>query len=168
MSIATETGAETGEAIDARARLVARARSYLGEQDPDQFFRIFAPQYADKRLGSKVAWCGVFCGALLMLEGLWPSDAPRWEPVKGFVLRAVRDGRLRVVSLPEPGDLVVFGAPNWHHAIVVKVENGLVYSVDGNSMQAPLEGVVAHDGTDKPPRRITHETVFYSIAPLLV
>lgn len=172
---------ETGEAIDARARLVARARSYLGpggeprDQDPNQFFQIFAPMYGPKDVHAK-AWCGIFVGSCLVLEGLWPAKAERWKDGRGFVLRAVADGLLRVVSIPEPGDIAVFGAPLWHHAIVESVGGGKVCTIDGNAIGSlgvgadggPREGCCAHDGEfGFAPRPIDAHVTFYSIHPLL-
>jgi hypothetical protein len=167
---------ETGEAIDARLRVVARARSYLGpndapkDQDPCEFFRIFAPMYGPKEVHSK-AWCGIFAGACLVLEGLWPADAKRWVDSKGFVLASVAAGLLRVVDVPRPGDVVLFGAPLWHHAIVdlPGMVGGKVHTIDGNSIGNLGLGPDGQprEGCSKKVHTVDHATVFYSIAPLI-
>lgn len=174
------TPAETGEAIDARARVVARARSFLGpdgaprDQDPTQFFRIFAPMYGPKDIHTK-AWCGIFVGSVLVLEGLWPAGAARWVDAHGFVGHAVAAGLMRVVDVGEPGDVVVFNTL-WHHAIVERCVGGRVYTIDGNAIGSlgtgkdggPREGCCAHDGKHGfMPRPIDHSVTFYSIHPLL-
>src|SRR5690242_12823607 len=67
-----------------RARVVTRARSFLGAdgsaraQDPNQFFRLVAPMYADRGYEKSKAWCGIFALSCYVLEGLWPADAPLW------------------------------------------------------------------------------------------
>ena len=135
---------ETGEAIDARARVVARARSFLGpngeprEQDPKQFFAIAAPQFAGGHHEHDTAWCGIF--ALSCLKLVY---------------------HLRVVSVPEPGDVVVFGAPLWHHAIVERVEAGKLHTIDGNVLPFPKEGCAAKV------RDIGPAVTFYSIHSLI-
>lgn len=150
---------ETGEAIDARARVVARARSFLGpqgepcERDPNIFYRVAAPQFADGKHEHDTSWCGIFALACLKLEGLAPEFM--WTTGKGFVYH------LRSVSLPKPGDVVVFGAPLWHHAIVEYVAAGKVHSIDGNVLPFPKEGCSARV------RDLTPATVFYSIATLI-
>lgn len=150
---------ETGEAIDVRARVVARARSFLGpngepkDQDPNIFFRIAAPQFADKGHEHNIAWCGIFALSCLKLEGLAPDIT--WTTGKGFVYH------LHNVPLPEPGDVVVFGAPLWHHAIVESVADGKVHTIDGNVIPFPREGCGARV------RPIDAGVQFYSIHTLI-
>lgn len=151
---------ETGEAIDARKRYVAWAESQIGERDPNVYYRVCAPQFADKGAEHSVSWCGVFCLAGLHETGLctWEWSTRRTEP--GFVWR------LRVVPFPEHGDIAVFrkgadGRDVWHHAIVDHVENGRVYTVDGNVLIAPREGVASRV------RPVDSNVTFYSIASLL-
>ncbi len=151
---------ETGEAIDARQALVVWALAQLGEQDPNKYYRACAPQFADKSAEHSVSWCGVFCLAGLRAVGLcdWNWSSRASQP--GFVWQ------LRIVTLPEPGDIAVFrkgadGKDIWHHAIVQRVENGRVYSVDGNVMRFPKEGVETRE------RPVDGNVRFYSIAELL-
>ena len=146
---------ETGEAIDARARVVGRARSELGEQDPDKYWAVVCPALMGHE--HDVAWCGGFVLWCLRQEGVCSWD---WEIGKGFVWR------LKATALPEPGDVAVFkkspsGSVLWHHAIVERCDGGRVYTIDGNSMPAPREGVTAKD------RPIDTNVTFYSIGSLL-
>lgn len=150
---------ETGEAIDARARLVAWAAGEIGEQDPHKYYRVCAPQFADRKgTEHSISWCGIFC--LAGLHEIAPTRAPMWITGKGFVFD------LRVTLLPEPGDIAVFrkgadGRDLWHHAIVERCEKGRVHTIDGNVLIAPREGVARRV------RPIDGNVTFYSIATLL-
>lgn len=151
---------ETGEAIDARAAVVAWAISQVGEQSPHKYYAICAPEFMRTKPNEK-SWCGVFCLAALVVNGLcgWQWSARPSEP--GFVWR------LRVTAFPEAGDVAVFrkganGRDLWHHAIVRRPpENGVVETVDGNVMWAPREGVELRS------RPVDSNVTFYSIASLL-
>ncbi len=127
---------ETGEAIDARARVVARARAELGVQDPNKYYRDVAPAFIGHPHDK--AWCGVFALWCYVKEELcdwtWTPDGA------GFVHRLQRTQR------PEPGDVVVIdrtpsGVVLWHHAIVTRVDGWYLHTVDGNALPYPLEGV---------------------------
>ena len=155
---------ETGEAIDARERLVAWALSQVGPQDPNTYYRVCAPQFADMGHEHDKSWCGIFCLAGLRVAGLcdWDWSDRRSEP--GFVWR------LRAVAFPEKADIAVFekgesGKTLWHHAIVRRLEGGVLYTVDGNTgFVAPGEGVSLRE------RKMSAErgnVTFYSIASLL-
>lgn len=147
---------ETGEALDARARVLAIARGELGEQDPNKYYRDAAPQFADRGLEHKVSWCGVFALWCLRQAGLtdatWSSSPSR----PGFapeILKATHD--------PEPGDVAVF-SHLWHHAIVAELPgDGTVRTVDGNTLPAPLEGVAERT------HPIAAVFAFYSLRPLI-
>ena len=143
---------ETGEAIDARARVVAWARAELGVQDPNKYYRIAAPQFADRGHEHDVSWCGVFCLAALRECGLTDME---WVTGKGFVYK------LALTDAPEPGDIAVFGPPLWHHAIVERLEGGLLHTIDGNTMTRPIEGVTARK------RALSPQIDFYSLGRLI-
>lgn len=123
----------TGEAIDARLAVVAEAESRVGawaEHDVDALWaEVGVPEFAghwhDK------AWCGAFALRCVRRAGLcdWA-----WRPGLGFLYH------LRVVSLPLPGDIAYFGSGQ-HHAVVRDLRAGILYTVDGNHMIAPAEGV---------------------------
>ncbi len=124
-----------------RARVVAIALGELGpgglakEQDPDKYWRDVCPALV--RHPGKISWCGGFALWCLRQAGL---TSRMWTPGQGFAY-----GYLRTVSLPEPGDIAYFGKPNHHYAIVRRVSGGRVYTVDGNTLSAPREGVTAKD-----------------------
>lgn len=152
---------ETGEALDARDRYVAWALSQLGERDPNEYFRICAKDFANKRLEHTKSWCGIFALAGLRVCNFcdWEWSLRPSEP--GFVYRLPR------VSFPEKGDIAVFqkgadGKDIWHHAIVKRApEKGYVETIDGNVLLYPKEGVAERK------RYIDSNASFYSIAGLL-
>jgi hypothetical protein len=122
--------------LDARQRVVSIALSFLGEQDPNIFYRDAAPQYADRGQEHTTSWCGIFWLSCLRRAGLTTKT---WITGRGFAY-----GYLPTVSIPEPGDGVYWGmTKNQHYAVVEHVENGRVYTLDGNTMTAPKEGVTA-------------------------
>jgi hypothetical protein len=153
---------ETGEAIDARARVVARARAELGDQDPNRYYELVAPAYVG-HVHDK-AWCGVFALWCLVSEGLCSWE---WEDGRGFVFR------LPMTDDPRPGDVAVFernpvtGKVVWHHAIVERVDResvvpaGSVETIAGNALPYPREGVAE----ERAP--IDENVRFYSIAKLM-
>jgi hypothetical protein len=149
---------ETGEAIDARARLVAWARGEIGTQNPDKYFRVCAPSFVGK--GAEIAWCGIFClaglHALELCSWLWSTD-PK-EP--GFVWRLDR------TRDPLLADIAVFRFDEhrrelWHHAFIERFDGASVATIDGNVLRRPLEGVAARV------HPVTSDVTFYSIAQLL-
>ena len=144
---------ETGEALDARARLLGWGLAQLGDQEPDRYYKVAAPQF----LGSKpnqFSWCGVFCLAGLLENYIAPADW-QWETGLGFVHRLTMHARPQA-----PGDIVVFPG-KWHHAIVRSWGETRLCTIDGNVLRAPREGVAECE------RRISDAYGFYSIADLL-
>ncbi len=148
---------ETGEAIDARARVVARALGELGEQDPDKYYDVVAPQFSGGKNDHAISWCGIGALWCLVMEGLCTWN---WETGRGFVYR------LKTLSLPLPGDIAIFrkgatGKDLWHHAIVKDYGNGKVNTVDANVLPYPKEGWAEKT------RPIDTNVTFYSIATLI-
>jgi hypothetical protein len=139
---------------DARARIVAEARVHVGdwtEADVDALWHdvgvpAFVGHWHDK------AWCGAF--ALRCINRAL-GTAHVWKPGVGFLSPL----GLRIVSLPEPGDVAYF-ANGQHHAVVESVLNGKLYTVDGNSLTAPREGVALRE-------RTLSNVTFYSVGKLL-
>ncbi len=139
---------------DARARIVAEARAHAGDwTEPmvDELWRdvgvpAFVGHWHDK------AWCGAF--ALRCINRAL-GTAHKWAPGVGFLSPL----GLRIVSLPEPGDVAYFAAGQ-HHAIVERFEGGKLYTVDGNSFTAPREGVALRE-------RANPTVTYYSISRLL-
>ncbi len=139
---------------DARARVVAEARALVGdwtEGAVDELWRdvgvpAFVGHWHDK------AWCGAF--ALRCINRAL-GTAHAWRPGIGFLGPL----GLRVVSLPEPGDVAYFAAGQ-HHAIVERFANGKLYTVDGNALTAPREGVALRE-------RANPTVTYYSIGRLV-
>lgn len=71
-----------------------------------------------------LSWCGIFALWCLRQAGLTVFN---WRLGVGFVLPL----GLKLTKTPQPGDILVL-KKYWHHGIVEKVENGIVYSIDGN------------------------------------
>ena len=150
---------ETGEAIDARTRVVERARREVGDQNPDRYYTLVAHEFEGH--AHDKAWCGVFALWCYVSEGLcsWVWSVEVHAP--GFAWRLPR------TTEPKPGDLAVFeknprtGATLWHHAIVERVEGDEVHTIDGNALPFPREGV-AHAT-----HPIDENVRFYSVEPLI-
>lgn len=145
---------ETGEAIDARRRVLAVAETQLGDQDPDKYWSLVCPELMGNP--HKVAWCGGFALWCLREAGLceWP-----WVVWKGPGTPSGFLYRLLPTRDPKPGDIAYFDHLQ-HHAIVRSVSGGFVDTIDGNALPAPREGVVEK----------THPVTgctFYSIASLI-
>lgn len=142
-----------------RQRIVARALSEVGDARPDMYWAEVCPDFVGKP--HSIAWCGGF--ALWCYVQEVPACAAwTWKPGVGFVFRY----GMRIVSLPEPGDLVYWehlsGRKIDHYAIVRDVKDGIVYSIDGNQGIAPRERVEERD------RSIVHtKPVFFSIGAFL-
>lgn len=138
---------------DARQRVVDAARSQIGPQDPAKYWGETMPslspaqvaQYAQSR-----AWCGGFALWAIKQAGIAPDL--NWVDGKGFCyqLPTTRD--------PQPGDVAYFDQPYQHHAIVVNVDGGTLYTIDGNQ---------ARNTVAERTRSVSSATAFYSIQPLI-
>lgn len=121
-----------------RSRVVEIALGELGpnrsakDQDPQKYIRDAAPIYIGQPPNAK-AWCGIFALWCLRQAGLTTKT---WVDGRGFAY-----GYLPAVSLPEPGDVMYFGGKLSHYAVVERYENGRVYTIEGNTLTAPREGV---------------------------
>lgn len=136
--------------FEKRKLVVNVARSYLGEQQPDFFYKDCATQFVGT-LPNKVSWCGVF--ALHVLRKALGIDIV-WETGKGFLYK------LPMTKIPEIGDIAYFDK-NQHHAIVASSSVGGLTLINGNGMTSPKEGVTQ---TFIPRSSIK---AFYSIAKFL-
>lgn len=147
---------ETGEAIDARARVVAIAEAEIGEQDPDKYWKEVCPDLCGHP--HRIAWCGGFALWCLRTAGLTNWD---WYIYQGPGSPSGFLFHLLPTEDPKPGDIAYFDHMQ-HHAIVKEVNWPYVDTIDGNSMASPKEGVTAktHNTAEE---RIT----FYSIEDLL-
>lgn len=147
-----------------RTRIVARALGEVSlpgaDADPNEYARLVAPELVGTPQ-LRGGWCGIF--ALWCYVNEVPACANwRWKVGSGFALPY----GMRMVSLPEPGDLVYWeylnGVRVHHYAIVRDVKDGIVYSIDGNQGISPRERVEERD------RSIVHtKPVFFSIGAFL-
>ena len=147
------------EPAELRRDIVECALSQIGDANPDTYWAEVCPAFIGKP--HSIAWCGGF--ALWCYKQVVPACKDwTWKPGVGFVFRY----GMRIVSLPEPGDLVYWEYLNGrkidHYAIVRDVKDGIVYSIDGNQGIAPRERVEERD------RSIVHtKPVFFSIGAFL-
>lgn len=125
-------GKSGGESVDAgtpsgapdyRARVVAIAKSQVGQPLRDEYLADAAPQFA----GSHPSWCGIFALWTLHQAGL--GVGVQWIVGKGFLFR------LSQTADPQPGDLAYFDRAQ-HHAIVARVHDGQVELINGNGSGA--------------------------------
>lgn len=149
------------EPAELRRRIVARAENEITwsteNADPKKYWDVVCPALRENTTG----WCGAFALWCYVQEVPACKDWT-WKPGVGFVFRY----GMRIVSLPEPGDLVYWEYLNGrkidHYAIVRDVKDGIVYSIDGNQGIAPRERVEERD------RSIVHtKPVFFSIGAFL-
>lgn len=146
---------ETGEAIDARAQIVAIAEAEIGLQDPDKYWQLVCPQLMGNP--HKVAWCGGFALWCLRQAGLTDWSWQVWSgpgTPSGFLYH------LLPTRHPKPGDMAYFFA-NQHHAIVKAYHGDSVDTIDGNSVPYPQEGVSVKT------HLVKDVGCFYSIAQLI-
>lgn len=73
-------------------------------------------------------WCGAF--ALSRLHSAGCALSVKWVIGKGFLL--VAPHALRIVAIPKPGDVSYKASPFQHHAVIERVEAGIVHTIDGN------------------------------------
>lgn len=146
---------ETGEAIDARASVVACAKTELGERDPDKYWHIVQPLLVGNR--HTISWCGGFALWTLVVTELC---AWKWTIYKGGNSPSGFLYRLKRTTDPHPGDMAYFHKGQ-HHAIVGERDGDDLLTIDGNSMRFPKEGVTQNE------RKLSEVTAFYSIVTLI-
>jgi hypothetical protein len=153
-----ETADDKAEAFrGTRLDVVAWARGELGDRDPQKYIRDVAHVYIGQPPNAK-AWCGIFWLWCLFKAELTKQQ---WIDGKGFagVLGLPR------VQIPEPGDGMYFGTPNHHYAVVERVRDGVVHTIEGNTLRTPREGVTAQS---HPLSAVNAGGgCYFSIAPLL-
>lgn len=131
-----------------RERIVEKAYSQIGVQNPDKFWADVQPAL----VRSGKAWCGGF--ALWVLRQVGIARHLMWQIGKGFT--AING--LPTTRNPLAGDIAYFDQPFQHHAIVVSTDNGVLKTIDGNQTG---NTVLERE------RPMGSQTAFYSIEPLL-
>ena len=117
---------------EGNAAMVAVAQTQLGNVGGEPYWRWWGLDYRVEWCAIFVSWCADQCGYL---------DAgvlPRMEGVRPYVDWFIERGQWQGRDYePMPGDIIFF---DWesdgladHVGIVEKVENGLIYTVEGNS-----------------------------------
>lgn len=131
-------------ASDAPAKaLLERARSHLGwHEGPNN-----ANPYTRHVMGdANQPWCAAFVSTMLEQENI-PGVSKKMfsASARGLATQFQQAGRFVPSGSkpPQPGDAIFFGKrPSEHHVgIVQKVENGKVYTIEGNSSDKVSERV---------------------------
>jgi hypothetical protein len=150
-----------------RSRIVEIARAEIGPSGKGSakvtaYWReVGQPSWTDAQVAAyakKVEWCGGF--TLWCLHQAGVAKDVFWKDGLGYL----EVKRLPKTRDPKPGDIAYFPAPYQHHAIVEKLANDGLYTIDGNSVEskgALYNGVWAHH------RKLPVSCVYYSIEPLL-
>ena len=140
-----------------RARVVALMADEIGPGDTDAYWRAvgIGPPYP-KRNTPTGHWCGAM--ALWAIKGAFAEFGytlpVNWKIGLGFC--EVGPMRLPRTKAPKPGDVAYSDQPFQHHAVVEKLEGGVLTTIDGNQPDVRRK-------TRKEPAGI----VYYSIAPYI-
>ena len=112
--------------------MVAVAQSQIGNVGGEPYWRWWGLDY-------RVEWCAIFVSWVADQCGYLDSGVlPKMEGVRPYVDWFIERGQWQGLEYePSPGDIIFF---DWesdgladHVGIVEKVENGLIYTVEGNS-----------------------------------
>lgn len=97
-------------------------------------------KYTGQLLGNRhLPWCAAYVSVMLKEAGI---SAPSSASCASLASQFRSAGRYTNASqTPQPGDVIFFGRPEHHTGFVEKVENGKVYTVEGNSSDAVSERV---------------------------
>lgn len=168
---------ETPSGERPRDRLIRWAEGFVGEVDPDEIWRLANSPHMTGNPGG-ISWCGGFTLAGLV-QNIPKCADWTWARGAGFVLAK----RLPVTSTPEPGDIVVWRkvppgwvggvyssgstADTWHHAFYSHSAGTHLWTVDGNVLRSPKEGVAVCERVANYPPSSDYRPAFYSIRDLL-
>jgi len=138
------SGVSGSNPSDAAAKaLINDARSHLGwHEGPNN-----ANPYTQEVMGdAHQPWCAAFVSKMLKNQNIPGISGKMWSAsAAGLASQFQHAGRYfpRGSQPPQPGDVIFFGGRgNEHHTgIVEKVENGKVYTVEGNTSDAVHERV---------------------------
>jgi len=119
--------------------ILSNARGEIGYHEGANNSNKFA---AEAGHANNQAWCSTFVTAMMKQAQAQGADIPdfvkRAEPggaaVESYRNAYQQNGRLFRNGTPQPGDLVFFGPGGGEHiGIVERVENGRVYTIEGNT-----------------------------------
>ena len=121
--------------VDHRAALVERCAKWVGFDDPTVFWKEVL--HAKWQGPFPKHWCGAFVLANLRWEMLttWLWEIPKVTPGaegSGFLFRLAPKWQQVSRAEIEPGDVCYLDVPYQHHAIVERVVDGIVHTIDGN------------------------------------
>ncbi len=114
-----------------RQKIVATARNEIGNHG-SKYWKWYGVNY-------KMQWCCVFLSWIADENGLMDEYIPRFASVKVGSRYFESKNQLKLASkyTPKPGDIVFFDYPSDylidHVGLVEKVENGIVYTIEGNA-----------------------------------
>lgn len=133
-----------GEPDAQRAKVLAIARGEIGWRNESKYWEGYPPRPGN--------WCGAFTAWVLRHAGFGnPQPSWRWC----LLLPETKD--------PKLGDLVFFGPPNNHEAVLVSLTDDSVTTIDGNQELDESRGGLVRQVT----RPRSHVESFRSIEPLL-
>ncbi len=117
-------------------KLINSVRKNIGEAEGANN----ANPYTAKVSGNaNLPWCAAFVSVKLQEAGIGGFRSSSCRELAGQFRAA---GKYTPPSTPpQPGDVIFFGSPEHHTGIVQKVENGKVYTVEGNSSDKVSERV---------------------------
>ena len=102
--------------------MVAKARTYLGYNEKNGSYKLFTQ-------GRTEAWCADFVSYVARQCGKTGFNFPS---VQGILDWGIRNSRFS--KTPKVGDAIIFkSAGASHTGIVTRVENGRVYTIEGNT-----------------------------------
>lgn len=124
-----------------RARTLAHAATFVGttEQPPGSNRGPLISEWATRIgfPGGGVPWCGIFCGNMLLHAGVIGVTsriaAVSLIEADARSHRGCFRGWTTATRGVLPGDLVVLFGPGVHVAMVRKIADGVVYTVEGNT-----------------------------------
>lgn len=140
--------AQIGPSGKKSAKVIAYCRDVL----PPTWNDAQVKQYSSKE------WCGIFTLWCLHQAGI--ARDVYWKDGLGYL----EVKRLPKVREPKPGDIAYFASPFQHHAVVERLANDGLHTIDGNTLEK--KGSFAN-GVWPKQRPFPHGAVFYSIEPLL-
>ena len=123
---------------EGNAAMVAVAQTQLGNVGGEPYWRWWGLDYRVEWCAIFVSWCADQCGYLDV------GVLPKMEGVRPYVDWFIERGQWQGRDYePSPGDIIFF---DWesdgladHVGIVEKVENGLVYTIEGNAGDRCIE-----------------------------
>ena len=113
---------------EARQQVVDIAATQLGNTDETEYAKLLGESNGIQWCSEFAVWCAYKGG--LVKTGLFPKFAGAADGVRWFKQHNQFQGGNYT---PKAGDVIFIGNPNLHHtALVEKVENGKIYTIEGN------------------------------------